>query len=100
MALDIHTYENGKMGEHLYSTNDQLYAILSPCFERYKQRTGRFIDPYPDLPFSDGLELLIQAVVACMDDENSKNQTAISDFLTQLQNGILMNKPSFLSEVN
>lgn len=85
MALDIHTYENGKMGEHLYSINDHVFAILLPCFERYTQRTGRFIDPYGDLPFSDGLDLLIQTVMTCIDDENSKNQTAIFDFLTQLQ---------------
>lgn len=62
MALDIHIYENGKMGRLLFQIDDKLYNQLSPCFDLFEGKTGEFIDPYGDLIVDEHLDTLIDCL--------------------------------------
>ena len=62
MALDIHTYENGKMGQLLFQIDDKCYADLCPAFEKFQKATGQQIDPYGDLVVDKYLSLLIAII--------------------------------------
>ena len=62
MALDIHTYENGKMGNLLFQIDDKCYAELYPAFEQFQEATGQQIDPYGDLVVDRYLGLLIAII--------------------------------------
>jgi hypothetical protein len=62
MPLDIHNLKNGRPQEHLYSIDDETYALLSPALALFKRRTGLSIDLYGDTKFSSGLSALIKSI--------------------------------------
>lgn len=62
MALDIHAYESGKMGRLLFQIDDRAYGNLQPAFELFRQRTGKFVDPYGDIIIGDDMGTLIDAL--------------------------------------
>ena len=64
MALDVHAYDNGRMGRLLFQIDDKLYGELDPAFELFKQRTSIFIDPYRDTVLSGEMGALISCLEA------------------------------------
>ncbi|MEZ5986124.1 MAG: hypothetical protein R3B94_09250 [Hyphomonas sp.] len=62
MALDVHAYEDGKMGQLLFQIDDKVYGDLRPAFELFRQRTGLSVDPYGDLVVDSALPALISAL--------------------------------------
>ena len=62
MALDIHTYENGQMGNLLFQIDDKCYTELYAVFEKFQKTTGQQIDPYGDLVVDRYLGLLIAII--------------------------------------
>ncbi len=62
MSIDIHKLKNGRAEEHLLSINDSEYSELLPAIDRYKSKTGLYIDQYSDLKLSSGVQPLIEAV--------------------------------------
>ncbi|KCZ53180.1 hypothetical protein HY29_17590 [Hyphomonas beringensis] len=62
MALDVHAYRGGRMGRLLYQIDDQAYGVLQPAFDRFRQRTGSFVDPYGDLIVDAQLSVLISEI--------------------------------------
>ena len=73
MALDIHEFNNAKMGELLFQIDDQTYATLYPAFELFLVRTGQSIDPYRDLVVDRSLNILITAIT-----ETTKQEELLS----------------------
>jgi hypothetical protein len=49
MALDVHAYENGKIGRLLFQIDDKAFGDLRSAFELFRQCTGLAIDPFGDL---------------------------------------------------
>lgn len=64
MALDVHAYENGRMGRLLFQIDDKLYGEFDPTFELFKARTGMFIDPYRDTVLRGESGVLISCLEA------------------------------------
>lgn len=62
MPLDVHAYENGKMGRLLFQIDDKAYGDLRPVFELFRKRTGLAVDPYGDLVVDAALPALISAL--------------------------------------
>jgi hypothetical protein len=40
MALDLYSLENGRIGEHLLSIEDEMFRNLVRCFAIVQKRTG------------------------------------------------------------
>ncbi|KCZ83602.1 hypothetical protein HAD_13409 [Hyphomonas adhaerens MHS-3] len=62
MALDVHEYKDGRMGQLLFQIDDKAYGALQPAFDRFRQRTGGFVDPYGDLIVDSQLSVLISKI--------------------------------------
>ncbi|KCZ49265.1 hypothetical protein [Hyphomonas pacifica] len=62
MTLDVHLYENGRIGQFLFQIDDKIYGDLYPSFRLFQQRTGLLIDPYRDLVVDIALPALILAL--------------------------------------
>jgi len=76
MSIDIHILKNGQAEKLLYSINESSYSILEPIFEKYKNKTGLYIDPYGTLKLSSGLEILISLI----SEKAEKNQTELPEY--------------------
>lgn len=50
------------MGRLLYQIDDKTYGVLQPAFDRFRQRTGSFVDPYGDLIVDSQLSVLISEI--------------------------------------
>ena len=75
MALDVHLYENGKIGRLLYQINDKTYGEVFDAFTQFKAKTGIFIDPYRDTIIVGQMGTLI----ACL--EKAASGTALLSVL-------------------
>jgi hypothetical protein len=49
MALDLHCLENGRIGEHLLSIEDEMFRHLGRCFTIVRKRSGITMDEYGEL---------------------------------------------------
>ena len=62
MALDVHEYKCGNMGQLLFQIDDKAYGGLQPAFELFQKRTGLFVDPYGDVVVDSALPAMISAL--------------------------------------
>ena len=74
MALDIHILEGGKVGQLLYSIDEEAYDALEPAFNIYFRKTGLFIDQYGSLKLSSGFKPLIDAIDKAMSQTNEHRE--------------------------
>jgi hypothetical protein len=49
MALDLYSLENGRIGEHLLSIEDEMFRNLVRCFAIVQKRSGITVDEYGEL---------------------------------------------------
>jgi hypothetical protein len=49
MALDLYSLENGRIGEHLLSIEDEMFRNLVRCFTIVQKHSGIMLDEYGEL---------------------------------------------------
>ncbi len=62
MSLDVYRLKNGKPDKLLLSISDLEYRELLPAIDKFKLKTGLYIDLYKDLKLNSGLQALIDVV--------------------------------------
>jgi len=76
--LDIHRSDNN---EYIFGIDDERLKYLDIIFERFRQSTGREIDPYKDTPLDIGcIKILIKLIdnhIEKTDLNKNKKETSI-----------------------